>query len=158
MKSWGKPFKIIGDQAPKLPIRMCVFFQLWHYNEVSFTNFSCHEKLFFKKPCDNCLPCFSFLKVKLSKHPFEGVWRKIFYFFRHESWVRVHNFGHGWSEYLKIWVSFHDKKSVFWKVKEGKSFLDLHIPWLWINQLTLTCLKSTIETQEKGVKFVQRYQ
>ena len=52
----------------------------------------------------NQLQCTAFLKGKLPKLSFEGVRHEIFCF-RHESWVSVHNFGHGSSEYFEIWVS-----------------------------------------------------
>ena len=55
-----------------------------------------------------------------------------------------------WCRYFKLWTDF-----TYNSVVSVVDFEQLNVAWDFTARLTFTCLKSTIETQEKGVKYVQ---
>ena len=55
-----------------------------------------------------------------------------------------------WCRYFKFWTDF-----TYNSVVSVVDFEQLNVAWDFTARLTFTCLKSTIETQEKGVKYVQ---
>ena len=56
-----------------------------------------------------------------------------------------------WCRYFKLWTDFTYNSVV--SVVDFEQLLN--VAWDFTARLTFTCLKSTIETQEKGVKYVQ---
>ena len=55
-----------------------------------------------------------------------------------------------WCRYFKFWTDF-----TYNSVVSVVDFEQLNVAWDFTARLTFTCLKSTIETQGKGVKYVQ---
>ena len=55
-----------------------------------------------------------------------------------------------WCRYFKLWTDF-----TYNSVVSVVDFEQLNVAWDFTARLTFTCLKSTIETQGKGVKYVQ---
>ena len=55
-----------------------------------------------------------------------------------------------WCHCFKFWTDF-----TYNSVVSVVDFEQLNVAWDFTARLTFTCLKSTIETQEKGVKYVQ---
>ena len=55
-----------------------------------------------------------------------------------------------WCRYFKFWTDF-----TYNSVVSVVDFEQLNVAWDFTDRLTFTCLKSTIENKEKGVKYVQ---
>ena len=55
-----------------------------------------------------------------------------------------------WCRYFKFWTDF-----TYNSVVSVVDFEQLNVAWYFTARLTFTCLKSTMETQGKGLKYVQ---